>query len=483
MTGILLGDVPRLNAARLGPDRWALHYDGARIGWGKLARNVLRRAHALRAAGVAQGDRVLLALPNGIDLHELVFATWKLGATPMPVSSRMPIAELRAIAELGEPRLAITADAVIAQALGARPAQFGADHPEAADFATLEAPSWKVMTSGGSTGRPKLIVDALPSRMQSYPGMLRVPVDGVIAVAGPLYHNMPFATAHTAMLSGSSVAGMARFDAEGLLALLAQTHAQWVTLVPTMMQRIARLPEPIRASYDLSNLETVWHTAAPINEALKQFWIDWLGPERIWEIYGGTEGFATTQLSGTEWLAHRGSVGRPVGAEVLILGEDGAALPPGEVGEIYMRRAGAGGTPSYAYVGAQSRRLPDDFESFGDQGWLDAEGYLYIADRRTDLILSGGHNVYPAEVERALLDHPHVSEAVVIGLPDADMGARVHAIVRWEEGHKGSEDDLNAHLADRLVGWKRPRSFEFTQALLRDEAGKVRRSRLREERL
>jgi len=306
-----------------------------------------------------------------------------------------------------------------------------------------------------------------------------------VAVAGPLYHNMPFATSHSAMVQGNSVAGLSRFDPEALLALIADNRAQWVTLVPTMMNRIARLPGEVRDRYDLSTLETVWHTAAPIHASLKQFWIDWLGPDRIWEIYGGTEGFGTTQISGGEWLAHRGSVGRPVHGELLIRNEDGTPLAPGEVGEIYMRRTGAGGKGlSYRYVGADSRRLPDGFESFGDYGWVDEEGYLYIADRRTDMIVSGGHNIYPAEVEAALLENPEVAEAIVIGLPDEDMGARIHAIIRLDPAARPVDGrGLLEAVSDRLVRWKLPRTIEFVTEPLRDEAGKVRRSRLRQERL
>ena len=185
-----------------------------------------------------------------------------------------------------------------------------------------------------------------------------------------------------------------------------------------------------------------------------------------------------------EWLEHRGSVGRPAGGEILILGDDGNALPPGEVGEIYMRRVGAEpGKPSYHYVGSDSRRLPDGFESFGDYGWVDEDGYLYIADRRTDLILSAGRNIYPAEVEAALLEHPEVAEAIVIGLPDPDLGARVHGIVKPEDGANPAADELIAFAKERLVSYKLPRTIEFTSEPLRDEAGKARRSRLRDDRI
>lgn len=482
MAEVLLGDVPERNAARLGAERWAVRHGEDVLTWGELAERALRRAHALAAQGVGQGDRVVLALPNGNAFFEWTFALWKLGATPTVVSPRLPVAELRAILALAGPRAVIAADADLCAAFAALPVEFGRDHPDRSPLASREAPSWKAMTSGGSTGRPKLIVDALSSRMDDALRGLRMVADGVMLNPAPLYHNFPFAMTHMHMLLGTSVVGMAQFDAEEFLALVARHRVQWTMLVPTMMNRVARLPEKVRLGYDLSSLETVWHTAAPIPQWLKQLWIDWLGPERIWEIYGGTEGFCTTQIGGAEWLAHRGSVGRPTGGELMIRSEDGEALPPGEVGEIFMRRAG-GGAPSYRYVGAQSRRLDDGFESLGDYGWVDEDGYLYIADRRSDLILSGGHNVYPAEVEAALQEHPAVAEAIVIGLPDGDLGARIHAIVRLEDGAEASAEALTRFAAERLVSYKLPRTVEFTGAPLRDEAGKARRGHLREERM
>lgn len=481
---VLLGDIPERNATRRGPGQWALRYGGDELCWGELADRVLRRAHALRARGVRRGDLVVLALPNHVQFHELTFALWKLGATPTVVSHRLPAEELRAIVELAEPRAVIAADEALQAAFTALPMNFGRDHEDATALASDEAPSWKAMTSGGSTGRPKLIVDSHPSRMPLGPPGLGMQADGVMLNPAPLYHNFPFAMSHVAMLHGMSVIGMVRFDAAQFLALLERHRVQWVNLVPTMMQRIARLPEAERLARDVSSLQTVWHTAAPIPPTLKQFWIDWLGPETIWEMYGGTEGFATTQLNGVEWLEHRGSVGRAPGCEVLIRGEEGEAMPPGEVGEIFMRRIGADpASPGYRYVGAEERRLPDGFESFGDFGWQDEDGYLYIADRRTDLILSGGQNVYPAEVEAALLAHPSVAEAIVIGLPDADLGARVHAIVRPEAGEPPARDELIGFAAARLVAYKLPRSIEFTDEALRDEAGKARRGQWRAERL
>ena len=485
MAEIQLGDVPEANAARLGADKWAVRHGEDVLSWHALAERARRRARALSAAGVGVGDRVVLALPNSNALFELTFALWKLGATPTMVSARMPRAELEAIVALAEPRAVIAADPELRQTLNALPPEFGRDHPDGSPLETVLSPCWKVMTSGGSTGRPKLIVDHNPAKLDgALYNQLGLPEDGVLLNAGPLYHNFPFATAHIAMVRGCSVVGMEKFDAALFLDLVDEHRAQWVTLVPTTMNRVARLPREVLESHDMSSLEAVWHTAAPMPPTLKQFWMDWLGPERVWEIYGGSEGFATTQISGTDWLTHRGSVGKCVGGQILIRAESGEALPPGEVGEVYMRRDGMSpDQATYHYVGAESRRLPDGFESFGDFGWVDEDGFLYIADRRTDLILSGGRNIYPAEVESALLSNPAVAEAIVIGLPDADLGATVHAIVRLEQGAETSADDLLAFAREQLVAYKVPRTIEFTSQPLRDEMGKARRSRLREERI
>jgi len=187
-----------------------------------------------------------------------------------------------------------------------------------------------------------------------------------------------------------------------------------------------------------------------------------------------------TIITGAEWLEHRGSVGRVTVGEMKAVGEDGRDLPPGEVGEIYMRRP-EGAPPTYKYLGATAKTIEGGWESLGDIGWFDADGYLYLADRRTDMILVGGSNVYPAEIEAALEEHPAVQSVAVIGLPDEDLGNRVHAIVQAKEAV--TPDQLKAHLAERLVSYKQPRSFEFVDEPLRDDAGKVRRSALRDARL
>lgn len=485
MALIPLGDIPRRGAAFHGADAWAIRHGDDVVTWGELADRALRRAHALREAGVGQGDFVTLALPNGSSFYELMFALWTIGATPHVVSFRLPHAELEAIVEVARPKLVIAADPILQQAFGGQPGEFGSNHINTKPIEPVFAPRWKAMSSGGSTGRPKIILAPGPNALDSdRKPPLRFPADGPILATGPVYHNMPVTTNIQALFEGHPVVGMQRFDPEEALRLIEAFNIKWTSFVPTMMMRIWRLPEEVRAKYDVSSLETVWHWAAPMPPDLKQAWIDWLGPEKIWELYGGTEGIVTTTLNGVEWLAHPGSVGRTHLDKIKILDEEGRELPTGEVGEIFAMPAGGQGS-TYAYVGAEPRSTKDGFETLGDYGWLDEDGYLYIADRRTDMIVSGGANIFPAEVEGALMAHPDVECAVVIGLPDADLGATTHAIVQPIAGALGKldEQELLALVRDRLVTYKLPRSFEFVEGPLRDDAGKVRRQQLREERI
>lgn len=301
-----------------------------------------------------------------------------------------------------------------------------------------------------------------------------------MVMPAPLYHNGPIVWSCSAWLGGSHVVVLPRFDAEATLAAIDHNRADTVYLVPTMMKRIWRLPAELRDSHDMSSLQAVWHLAEPCPEWLKQVWIDWLGPDRIFELYAGTEAQAATIITGTEWLAHRGSVGRPAPGTVMICGADGSELPVGEQGEVWLHSLRA--EPAYRYVGATARALPGGWESLGDMGWLDEDGYLYLGDRLQDMILTGGANVYPAEVEAALQEHRAVRSVAVIGLPDADMGSIVHAIVE-ADAETVSEDELLAFAAERIARYKVPRSLEYTDQPLRDDAGKLRRGALRAQRI
>ncbi|BCW90622.1 Bile acid-coenzyme A ligase [Alphaproteobacteria bacterium SO-S41] len=469
----------RIAAAK--PNTVAVWFEGEQLTWDALHKRSNRIARGLSAKGVKQGDFVTIALPNGLGFIEACYAVWKIGAIPQPVSSRLPQSEMRAIADLANGPVAIGAPFDIGRPSFDIAALLAASDDDS-DLPDIIAPYWKAPTSGGSTGRPKLIVAGSPSVSTGAMAIVwRLSADDIALMPGPLYHNGPFITAFTALDEGATLVLMPRFDAEKTLALIDRFKATWIYTVPTMMGRIWRLPDEVKAKYDVSSLKTLWHLAAPCPPWLKEAWIGWLGPDVIWELYGGTEGVASTVLDGHEWLEHRGSVGRVFGtSEIAAFAPDGTRLPPGETGEVFMRRA-EGTPPTYHYLGAETRAMEGGWESIGDIGWLDAEGYLYLADRRTDMILVGGANVYPAEVEAAIDDHPLVQSSCVIGLPDEDLGNKVHAIVQAKPGL--TEEALLAHLAEHLVVYKRPRTIEFTNEALRDDAGKVRRSQLREERI
>ena len=485
MNPIALGAIPAYHAARHGPEGLALTHPEGSLTWDQLDRYSNRRARMLAAAGVGENDFVCIALPNGNHFFETTFAIWKLGATPLVVSSKLPIAELAAIVELGEPKLIVGPESDALPGHTCLPTDFNADKFSDNPIDVRIATHWKAMTSGGSTGRPKIIVDHNPAGVDLDDDLLDMPRDSCVLNPGPLYHNAPFIFAHRALMLGNHVAGMTRFDPLESLHLIEKHRVTWTMMVPTMMQRIWKLPEAERIAIDMSSLDIVGHVAAPMPAWLKENWIEWLGPEVVCELYGGTEATGATWITGTEWLEHRGSVGKCVGdSQVRVLDEDGNDCPPGEIGEVYMMPVN-GYASTYHYIGAERRETGDGWESLGDMGWLDEDGYLYLADRRTDLILSGGANIYPAEVESALDEHPGVNTSVAIGLPDDDLGQRVHAIVQPHPDWNGTVDEalLRPFMEERLARYKTPRTYEFVDEPLRDDAGKVRRSQLRAERM
>jgi bile acid-coenzyme A ligase len=463
------------------PEHPAITHEGQTVTRLGLERAANRLARAYQGLGVKQDDLVTVALANGIEFYVVCAAVWKLGATPQPVSARLPLPEREAIVELADPKLVVGVEPGAHGGRATVPAGFVPD-PTLSDSALPERTPryWKAPTSGGSTGRPKLIVSEEPGAFDPEEAALSVGPGEVMLVPGPLYHNGPFTSSMRGLFTGNHVVVMSRFDARQTLELIQAYRVTWAMLVPTMMHRIWRLGSEVRARFDLSSIRMILHLAAPCPPWLKEAWIEWLGPERVHELYAGTEAQGITWIDGHEWLAHPGSVGRVMeGFRLRILDDNGAELPPGEVGGVYMIPDTGPGT-TYHYIGAEPQSI-DGWESVGDMGWLDKEGYLYLADRRTDMILSGGANVYPAEIEAAIDAHEGVRSSAVIGLPDDDLGQRVHAIVD-AEGEVGDED-LLVHLAERLARYKVPRSFEYVSEPLRDDAGKVRRAALRDERL
>ncbi len=509
------------------PERIALVCGEEAISCGDLEARANRLAWAFESVGVRANDFVSLVIPNGIELVSAMLASWKLGAVPNPLAPGMPTAELERILARANPRLIVGGETGLAETASGlrtpRPKHLPANYVPGPSFSSAPptervAPHERALASGGSTGLPKLI---LPKSEAIYDSELQpvfARVRRVALVPGPLHHAAPFSACFQPLFAGRKVVLMKRFDARLCLELIERHRVDRITVVPTMMLRILRLPESERLAYDLSSLECVMSGGAPLPAWLMEAWIDWLGPDVMNEVYGPSERIGGTAIGGRAWLEHRGSVGQPVGgARIKILDDSGRQLPAGEMGEIWMMPASGPGS-TYRYRGAEPRLDAEGWESVGDMGYLDAEGYLYLGDRKSDMILSGGQNIYPAEVEAALESHPRIHSSAVIGLPDDDLGQRLHAIVevvggvvegvaRVEgvagvegiegvahvEGIEGVQDELGnptlsleevrEWLAPRLVGYKHPRSLELVDRSLRDEAGKLRRSRLREERL
>jgi len=467
-----LGGLFALRAA-LQPDRVAVVDGDDRSTFADVDARANAVARALASRGVEQGSRVALIVPNCTAFFDVAIATWKLGATVVPVSHSMPAAERDELVALVAPTVAVDEDLMEELLIEAE----GLSTEGWPDVVT--AP-WKAIGSGGSTGTPKLIVDpgAGPTR-SGIAGMFGMRADGVELVAGPLYHNGPFAWGVMQLMAGGTLVLGGKFDAEGWLAIVEAERVTWAFVVPTMLHRIMALDPAVREAYDLSSLEVVLHSAAPCPPWLKEQTIEFFAPERVWEYYGASE-VPGTMIRGDDWLAHRASVGRALPSlEIAIRDDQGAALPPGEIGEIWLTPPGG---PAFRYEGADER-IRDGAVSVGDLGWLDEEGYLYISDRRTDMIISGGANVFPAEVEGVLLQHPDVGDAAVVGLHHQEWGQAVHAVIApRDRGPLPDADDVAAFVAERLVSYKRPKSIEVVDALPRDPSGKLRRSAVRAER-
>ena len=467
--------------AALAPDEPAVTCDGLTLTRAELDRSTNRLARAYAERGVGIGDYVTMVLPNSVEWIQAAVACWKLGAVPQPLSARLPDPELQGLLELRPPALLVGREH---PDLPSVPAGFVPD-PALSDAALPEAvsPVWKSMGSGGSTGRPKLIESGGDSRIPAAIGFPLGAQEGdTTLVPIPLSHNTGFTTATIALLMRHHLVVMSRFDPHEFLRLIGDHRATFVMTVPTIMQRSLPVYHAEPGRYDLSSIRRMWHVGAPCPPAVKQAWIDLVGPEQLWELYGGTELQALTFISGDQWLAHRGSVGVVVAGEMKVLDDDGNPCPPGVVGEIYMRPS-PGSAPTYRYVGATAKSR-DGWDSLGDLGYFDSDGFLYLSDRRVDMFTVGGRNVYPAEIEGALSAHPEVLSCLVVGVPDpnaGDLGQVPYALVHAGDGSALDATGVREFLRERIAGYKIPHTVEFVDTPLRDDAGKARRSAVRAE--
>lgn len=457
-----------------GPALTVIGRDGTEttLTWQSLERQANQWARALPAA-VIPGSTVALSIPNSVELVVAALATWKLGAVPIPMRWDLPDWEQQRLLEVIGPAFVLTEGDV--DEIADRAAALDDSAP-----ADLVAPAVNGICSSGSTGLPKIILNTTPAEWTpalSAPFMAQwTPVSSpqTILVPAPMYHTNGFNTLNY-LLGGDRLVVLEKFDAAVVLDAIEKYRVTNFTATPTMLARIADVPGV--ADRDLSSIVWILQGAAVMPPNLLRRWFELLSPQQVVMAYGMTENLGLTALRGDEWLEHPGSVGRGFrDTEIRVVDDTGTPAGPGEIGEIYLR---APMTGQYRYIGGAAP-LPttaDGFTSAGDLGHLDADGYLYIADRRTDMIVTGGANVFPAEVESALIDHPGIADVVVIGMADTRWGRRVHAVVEAADpAFAPTEQDVITFAKSRLAAYKVPKTVEFVDEIPRTAATKVNRS-------
>ncbi|CAN7441346.1 AMP-binding protein [Pseudorhodoferax sp. LjRoot39] len=488
---------------------------GRAVTHGTLALRAARIAGWLAGLGLAPGDGIAMLLENRAELVELALGAERAGLYHTPIGTQLSPGEIGYLLRDCGARVFVASQAMLEgpgagldlppglmlvvldgqragwsgyeEALASVPAQ---ELPAIWEQLSQRPQGRDLLYSSGTTGRPKGVKRALAPRLpmgqvppdiDSWRQLYGFGADTVYLSPAPLYHAAPLRYTLRVIGLGGTAVVMPKFDAEQALALIERhrvSHSQWV---PTMFGRLLRLPEEVRARYGLSSLRVAIHAAAPCPVEVKRAMLDWWG-DVIHEYYAGSEGVGITVAGPQEWRARPGTVGKALGCGVHIVGEDGAALPAGEIGAIYFS-----GMPGASYLNDadKTRGLynAQGWATYGDIGHLDADGYLFLSDRRADLILSGGVNVYPKEIEDALAPHPDVDDVGVVGVPDADFGEVPKAIVRLRPGLSADAaraQALLAYLQGRLARTKLPRSVVFDAALPRMDNGKLLRRVLKE---
>ena len=469
----------------------------------------LRATRGLLELGVGAGDRVALLLRNSIEFLEASIATVPLGASAVPINWHWRGDEVaHVLLDSGAKALVVHADlwpaiapsvpAGLALVVVPAEGNGAADLPEGAlrwsDWLAVnepweqppEAPPASIIYTSGTTGRPKGVVrtpatDAQREGTQAMLGEIFQLAPGErTVIPAPMYHAAPNAYALAAANRGMDMTIMTSFDAEEFLRLVADHRVTVVQMVPTMFVRLLALPEQTRSRYDLSTLRWIVHAAAPCPPDVKRAMINWLGPI-VAEYYGGTETGPVVFCTSEEWLAHPGTVGRPLErAVVKVLDPGGSELPTSESGEVYMW---LDVWPDFTYAGDDEKRRAverDGLVSCGDIGYLDEDGYLYLNDRRSDMVISGGVNIYPAEIEACLLSLRSVRDCAVFGIPDDEFGETLAAHVELHDGARLTADAVRDHVRSRLATYKTPRVVEFTDSLPRGDSGKIFKRLLRE---
>jgi acyl-CoA synthetase (AMP-forming)/AMP-acid ligase II len=487
------------------PDKPAVIEDDVAVSFAAFNARVNRLANGLAALGFRRGERLVWCGPNSTEVLAVIHAARKAGLVAVPLAYRFTAEEMHYVIENSEASLVVVdaeqADRVAAvrdrlpavrEVVVFRGEPFpgarawddvlaaGSDaEPEGVSGDTAGA---TMIYTSGTTGKPKGAMRSRtdPALVLALIGELRLrPGEEVHITTGPLYHSGPLAWASLTHTLGGTVVVMRRFDAERWLELVRRYRVTNTFSAPTQLKRIVSLPPEVLARADLSSMRSLVANAAPVPYALKQEIVDKLGDWFLFEVYGSTELGVDTVLPPEDQLRKPGSCGRPYGGiRIKIVGDDGRELPPGEVGEVFVATPLA--MDGYHRSPEQLAELEGEWKSVGDMGYLDEEGYLYIADRKKDMIISGGVNIYPAEVEAVLHAHPDVMDVAVFGIPSEEWGESVHAVVVPRPGADLDLAALEAWAAERLAGYKRPRSWEVRDGLPRTESGKLLKRVLRD---
>ncbi len=501
--------------ARKHPNRAALIDSAGALGWSAFDDRVNRLINGLRALDLGAGDLISIYAGNGRAYYELMAAASHAGIMFVPVNWHFTPEELAYVIANSESKLliadaAFTANAAAAVARGETPtlrrcitiggrADGFDDYESFIASAPNDEPPDQVLGgpmfyTSGTTGRPKGVrsaargapppIDMLDMMSTGLSGLLSIPSDGVTLICGPVYHSAQWAFSYLPLIAGSTVVLQNRFDAAEILELIDRHQVTNVHLVPTQFHRLLALDDATKARFDGSSLKAVWHGAAPCPPDVKRRMIEWWG-DVVFEYYGSTEGSIVTTATAAEWRERPGTLGRPTPmVEVRIVADDGTTLPAGVSGQIYVRnRMGT----DFEYhkepnKTAQAHLEPGVF-TFGDIGYLDGDGYLFMSDRKIDMIISGGVNIYPAEIEAVLMTHPSVADAAVFGIPNDEFGEEVKGAVQLKPGLHASielEHELIAHCRVHLAGYKAPRSIDFVEDFPRHETGKLYKRLLRD---
>ncbi len=478
------------NIAAVKPDAPAIIYISPEnkesvMTWRELETLSNRIAWYLIAQGIGPGKSVLTALSN-IPTHiALAFGIWKAGACYVPVSNRVPQRNMAEICSCVAPALVVTnrkrpAGYPSLSTSELRELCAGLSDEMPPDI--LAVPNL-ANCSGGTSGKTKVIQQNMPAGESDEGLKAWFTVSGMgfemrQLLAGPLFHGAPHSAAFNGLYCGNTLVMPASLDAATIVGSIKKYRIEYVQMVPTLMQRIIKMPGFCAA--DLDSLKVLCHTGGVCSADLKREWLEVLGPERLYEIYSMTECVGMTHIRGDEWLSHPGSVGRMLCGRISIRDDNGKELPVGETGNIYM--SWGENSPKVEYMNiAPIESDGNGYKSVGDMGYVDEDGYLYFADRRSDMIVTGGENVFAAEVETVLEKHSKVVDAVVVGLPDKDWGHRIHALVETSEPVTSKE--LIKFALNYLPPYKIPKSIEFTDHIPHNENGKVVRSRIIEESL